>query len=347
MALLNNSLQSSAFLIYNGDMKTPSKTSKKRKSEGKKKYKVRNWKEYNEALVNRGKIIFWITEEAIKNWEEQKKTGKRGKPRTFSNIAIETALTFQQVFRLPLRQTEGLLDTLLKKIGAGVASPDYSTLSIRGSVLSVTIRVRSVRNESLHIVVDSTGAKVYGEGEWKVRQHGWSKHRTWKKLHIGVDEQTGDILMGEATGNDVADCAMLKPLLEQLPDEVIINQLSADGAFDRRMCYETLIAKRVSRIAIPPQRNAKIWLHGNTDNHRLPRDENLRRIRKIGRKRWKEESDYHRRSLAETTMFRLKNAFGDRVTARNDNGQRTQLLLRCRILNMMTLLGMPKSYLAV
>lgn len=335
-------------------MNTLSKISKKQKSDGKnkqnkKRYRVRNWKEYNEALVNRGKVIFWITEEAIKNWEERKKTGKRGKPRVFSDTAIETAMTFQQVFRLPLRQTEGLLGTLLEKIGANVKAPDYSTLSIRGATLSVAIRVRAIREEPLHIVVDSTGAKVYGEGEWKVRQHGWSKHRTWKKLHIGVDEQTGDILMGEVTGNDMADCAMLKPLLEQLPAKAVINQLSADGAFDRRICYETLIANHISRIAIPPQRNAKIWLHGNAGDHthRLPRDENIRRIRKIGRKRWKIESGYHRRSLAETAMFRLKTVFTDRVTARNDAGQRTQLLLRCKILNMMTLLGMPKSYLAV
>lgn len=327
-------------------MNKPQKISRKQKSEGKKKYRIRNWKEYSAALVNRGRVVFWITEEALERWEEHKKTGKPGKPRKFSNTAIETALTLQQVLHLPLRQTEGLLSTLLQKLGAGVKAPDYSTLSVRSATLPIALRVRAIRKESLHVVVDSTGAKVYGEGEWKVRQHGWSKHRTWKKLHIGVDEQTGDILVGEATGNDIADCQMLKPLLAQLPSSVKIDQLSADGAFDRRICYEALTARQVSRIAIPPQCKARIWSHGNTKGSmRLPRDENLRRIRSIGRKQWKVESDYHRRSLVETTMFRLKTIFSDRISARNDAGQRTQLLLRCKILNRMTALGMPKSYL--
>jgi len=193
--------------------------------------------------------------------------------------------------------------------------------------------------------VDSTGAKVYGEGEWKVRQHGWSKHRTWKKLHIGVDANTGDILLGEVSGNSTADCTMLEPLLSQLPSQAKIDQVSADGGHDRRVCYDALRHYRVSHIAIPPQHNAKIWQHGNIRAQPLPRDANLRRIREIGRKRWKEETLYHRRSLAETTMFRLKTIFADRVSARTDAGRRMQLLLRCQILNRMTALGMPDSYL--
>lgn len=324
------------------------KLPKRQKSEGKKnKYRVRNWKEYNQALVDRGRITFWISEEAIKAWNNDEKTGKRGKPQKFSNIAIETALTLQQVFHLPLRQTEGLLADILITMGVACKAPDYSTLSIRGASLPITVRVRSPREEPLHVVIDSSGVKVYGEGEWKVRQHGWSKRRTWKKLHIGVDEQTGDILVAEATDSNIADCRMLKPLLEQLPALTVINQLSADGAYDRWMCYQALSDHRIPRVTIPPQHNAKIWLHGNTKgkDNRLARDENLRRIRRIGRKQWKIASGYHRRSLAETAMFRFKTTFTDRVSARTAAGQRTQLLLRCRILNQMTMLGMPKSYL--
>src|SRR3989338_9641570 len=224
----------------------PSKQLEKRKSgekktgKGKKKYRIRNWKEYNEALVNRGRIMFWITEEALRQWKEQNKTGKRGKPKVFSDTAIEVALTLRAVFHLPLRQTEGFLASVLERIGAFVKAPDYSTLSIRSSSLSIAIRVRALRNEPLHIVLDSTGMKVYGEGEWKVRQHGWSKRRTWRKLHIGVDEKTGDILLGEVTGNDTADCEMLEPLLARLPGNSSIAQVSADGAFDKRVCYEAL-----------------------------------------------------------------------------------------------------------
>ena len=171
-------------------MNKPTKQPKKKKIGGKKQYKVRNWKEYNQALVDRGKVLFWITEEAMRMWEEQQKTGKRGKPKQFSNTAIETSLTLAQVFHMPLRQTEGFLASILVKLSPDLKAPDHSTVSIRSKTLSVQIRVRPIRKEALHILVDSTGAKVYGEGEWKVPMHGWSKRRTWKKLHIGVDEHT-------------------------------------------------------------------------------------------------------------------------------------------------------------
>lgn len=325
-------------------MKKPTKKPKKQKSGGnKKKYKVRNWKEYNQALVDRGKVLFWITEEAMKNWQAEEKTGKRGKPKQYSDTAIQTALTLQQVFRLPLRQTEGFLASILGKLAPSLKSPDHCTLSLRAKTLAVAIRVRPVSSEPLHIVVDSTGAKVYGEGEWKVRQYGWSKRRTWKKLHIGVNEQTGDILLGEVTGNDMADCEVLTPLLDQLPKSASVDQVSADGAYDKRICYEELMRRSVPSIAIPPQHNAKIWRHGNTEASRLPRDENLRRIRSVGRKRWKEEIGYHRRSLVETAMFRLKTIFSDKVHSRSFVNQRTELLLRCRALNLMTMLGMPDT----
>jgi len=316
---------------------------KKQKSGGKKKYQVRNWKEYNQALVNRGSAIFWITEEALKNWKAaQQKKRKRGRPTLYNAVAIQTALTLGLVFHLPLRQSEGFLRSILSKLDTDCHAPDYSTLSKRGGTLPVTISVRS-SNEPIHLVVDSTGIKVYGEGEWKVRQHGWSKRRTWKKLHIGVDEKTGDILVAEATGNDTADCTMLEPLLSQLPNHTTIDQVSADGAYDRQRCYDALGNKGVPHIAIPPQKNAKIWQHGNRIETPHPRDENLRRIRAIGRKQWKKEINYHRRSLVETAMYRLKTIFGDKVPARTSNNQRTQLLLRCRALNWMTTLGMPES----
>ncbi|MEK7170311.1 MAG: IS5 family transposase [Patescibacteria group bacterium] len=322
-------------------MKKPTKA---RKHGGKKQYKVRNWREYNQALVDRGKIIFWVTDEALRQWREQKKTGKRGKPRLYSNLAIETALTLGQVFHIPLRQVEGFLGSILLKMGSVNKSPDYSTLSVRAENLSVSIRVRSVPDEPLHIVVDSTGAKVYGEGEWKVRQHGWSKRRTWQKLHLGIDEKTGDILLGEVTGNDTADCEVLPSLLAQVPAETKIVQVSADGAYDKRICYEALKKRVVNQIAIPPQRNARIIEHGNSSAPPFARDENLRRIRRVGRKRWKEEVGYHRRSLAENAMFRLKTIFTDKVRSRKKGIERVELLIRVRALNLMTTLGMPKSY---
>lgn len=318
---------------------------KSREKKDKKKYKVRNWHEYNEALVNRGRIEFWLSEDAVGKWLEERKTGKRGKPRAFSDTAIQTVLTLREVFRLPLRQTEGFVTSIFEKLDVLLPSPDHTTLSKRRKTLRVKIRVRAIRG-NVHIVIDSTGAKVYGEGEWKVRKHGWSKHRTWKKLHLGFDQATGDVLLGEVTGNDTADGDVLETLLEQLPAEETVDQVSADGAYDQRKCYGALRKRRVRRIAIPPRHGARIWNHGNLRSERHARDENLRRIRAIGRKQWKIEANYHRRSLSETGMFRLKTVFGDRVSARTDESQRTELLLRCYALNRMTTLGMPKSYVA-
>ncbi len=315
----------------------------KQKGGKKKSYKVRNWKEYNESLVNRGRLIFHITDEAIRQWEETERDKKRGRPKKFSDIAIETTLTLGQVFRLLLRSTEGLMSDILSRLHSSCTSPDYSTLCIRGKTLKVDIRVRPIR-ENVHLVVDSTGIKVYGEGEWKVRKHGWSKHRTWLKVHLGADEKTGDIVVGEVTGNDVHDGTMLPVLLWQIPEETPITQCSGDGAYDTRKCYEALGERDVSTVTIPPQKNAKIWKHGNTKGERHVRDENLRQIREKGRSTWKDESGYHRRSLSETAMFRYKTIFGDKVSARTFENQHTSLLLRLKVLNRMTMLGMPESY---
>jgi len=326
-------------------MPKQAKEGKKKSGKKKKTYTVRNWKEYNEALVNRGRLIFHITDEAIRLWEENERAKKRGRPKKFSDIAIETTLTLGQIFRLPLRSTEGLMSEILSKLGSSCISPDYSTLCIRGKTLKVDIRIRSVR-EDLHLVVDSTGIKVCGEGEWKVRKHGWSKHRTWLKVHLGADEKTGDIVVGDVTGNDVHDGTMLPVLLWQIPEETPITQCSGDGAYDTRTCYEVLEKRGIPIVTIPPQKNAKIWKHGNTKGDRHIRDENLRQIRKKGRSTWKDESGYHRRSLSETAMFRYKTLFGDKVSARTFENQRTSLLLRLKALNRMTMLGMPETVVA-
>jgi len=330
-------------------MKKPQKpktplTDKKRKSK-KKKYKVRNWKEYDEALVNRGRVIFHITKEAIEKWEKCQPSKKPGRPHFFNDIAIETALVIQQTFRLPLRSVEGLLADILRTLGSSAKSPDYSTLSKRGKALSISIRVRPWNDEPLHVVADSSGVKVYGEGEWKVRQHGTLKRRTWKKVHLGFDAKTGDIVAASITDNDVHDSEEFPGLLDQIPGDVQIDQSSNDGGYDTAACYDA-IRKRGARAVTPPRKDAKIWRHGNTKGEAYPRDANLRRIRQVGRGQWKIESGYHRRSLAENGFFRYKTIFGDRVPARTAENQRTQLLLRCKILNRYTALGMPSSYVA-
>lgn len=311
-----------------------------KKKTNRKVYRIRNWKQYNAALVQRGSLTLWVSDDLLTAWRNTEKTGKRGRPRTYSDTAVLCMATLKEVYHLPLRATKGLMLSIRQLLDLDLPVLDYSQLSRRCATLEVALP-RHQPSEPLHMVVDSTGVKVFGEGEWKVRQHGYTKRRTWRKLHLGADESSGEIVAAVVTTNDVADSQVLADLLEQVEEE--IEQVSGDGSYDKRNCYET-IRKRKAKAAIPPRRNAKIWQHGNSKAERLIRDENLRRIRQVGRKQWKEESRYHRRSLAETQMFRVKTIFGERVSARQFAGQATQVLVRCAALNTMTHLGMPDSY---
>lgn len=278
----------------------------------------------------------------ICDWLNQQNSGKRGRSNTYADTAILCMATLQEVYHLRLRSTEGLLKSVMKLMDLDLAVPDYSTLCRRRKALEVVLPRRRT-GEPLHVVVDSTGVKVFGEGEWKVRQHGYTRRRTWRKLHIGVDEATGEVVAAVLATNNFTDGQLLPDLLEQTDEQ--IDQVSGDKAYDKRNCYEAIRARK-ARAAIPPQKGAHIWQHGNSKAERLIRDENLRRIRAVGRKKWKQEVGYHRRSLAETAVFRVKMIFGDRVSARGFEGQATQVLVRCAALNRMTHLGMPDSYAA-
>jgi IS5 family transposase len=266
-------------------------------------------------------------------------TGEPGASPTYTDLAIETMATVQAVFSLPGRQTQGFLQSLFELMKLELPVPDHSTLSRRRRKLEITLPVRNL-SKSVHLVIDSTGVKVYGEGEWKVRQHGIGKRRTWRKLHFCTDEATLEIVSVVASTNDVSDAEALPDLLDDIPVE--IEQVSADGAYDQRKCYDTL-NKHGAKAAIPPRKGAKIWQHANSKAERHARDENLRRIRKVGRKEWKRESNYHRRSLAETQVFRFKTIFGDRLRTRQIDNQFKELMLKSAILNRMTHLGMPDS----
>ena len=303
-------------------------------------YRIRNWREYNLALKQRGSLTVWVSKDAIANWTTNDLTGEPGASPTYTDLAIETMATVQAIYGLAGRQTQGFLQSLFELMKLELTAPDHSTLSRRRRNLSVTLPVKDW-SKSRHLVVDSTGVKVFGEGEWKVRQHGISKRRTWLKLHLCVDEATLEIVSAVASTNDISDAEVLSDLLEDMPGE--IEQVSADGAYDQRKCYDTL-NKHGAKAAIPPRKGARIWQHGNSKKERHKRDQNLRQIRKVGRKQWKQASNYHRRSLAETTMFRFKTIFGDRVQTRRIENQFKELLLKTAILNQMTHLGMPDSY---
>jgi IS5 family transposase len=306
----------------------------------KQQYRLRNWSQYNKALVQRGSLTLWVSEDVLSAWHNAAGTGQRGKPLCYTDTAILCMATLAEVYRLPLRATEGFVRSLVRLLGVELSVPCYTTLCRRRRTLEVELPRRQ-KSEPLHVVVDSTGVKVYGEGEWKVRQHGWSRRRTWRKLHVGVDEATHQLVAAVVSTNSFKDSQLLPDLLDQVADE--LSQVSADGAYDSRNCYDA-IRGRGARAGIPPRDGARIWQHGNTKAERYSRDENLRAIRRRGRARWKRESGYHRRSLAETAVFRVKMIFGERVSARSFDGQAAQLLVRCQALNRMTHLGMPDSY---
>lgn len=303
-------------------------------------YRIRNWAEYDTSLRQRGSLTFWLSTDLLENWTMKEKTGGRGASPTYTDAAIETLAVVKYLFHQASRQAEGLLSSIFELMRVSLPVPDHTTLSRRLAGLNVRLPVKAAK-AARHVVCDSTGVKVYGEGEWKVRQHGYSKRRTWRKLHLSVDEQTLEIVAAGGSTNSVSDGEMLPVLLAEVRDELC--QVSADGSYDQRKCYDA-INRVKARAAIPPRRGARIWQHGNTKAERLVRDENLRSIRKQGRKLWKQECGYHRRSLAETTVFRYKITFGDRLHSRTIANQFTEMFIKCAALNRMVHLGMPQSY---
>jgi hypothetical protein len=305
-------------------------------------YRVKNWSAYEKALVERGSITFWLSNDFEKTWMHAGEK-QRGSQFDYSDEAILVILTVKEVFHLTNRGVEGFMRSLFWMMKIKLPVPDHSTLSRRSKELRVKLPKKT--SQSLNIVMDSTGLKIYGEGEWKVRMHGVSKRRTWLKLHIGANPEGGEIQAVLLTKNNVSDDQAVAELLDQI--EQTILDFAADGAYDKRKVYDSLNAHSPDvNILIPPRKNARIWKHGNTKTERLKRNENLRSIRQEGRKTWKEKSGYHVRSLAETIMFRLKTIFGGELSARLIETQTTQALIRCMALNKMTHLGMPQSYLA-
>jgi hypothetical protein len=303
------------------------------------KYRVTNWPEYNKSLKQRGSVTFWFSEDVREKWLTHEKTGKRGASQTYSDLAIETFLTVMALYKLPLRAAEGFIRSIFELTGLKLGVPEYSTVSRRRLGLKVVLP-RKVSDREIHVVIDSTGVKIFGEGEWKVRQHGYSKRRTWRKLHLAVNEATLEIVACAVSENSLTDGEALSDLLEQIPEP--IKQVSTDGAYDWFSCYES-ITQYQAKAVIPPRENAKIKQRKKVGIEPLPRDENLRKIRQIGRRNWKIESGYHRRSLAETNMFRFKQIFGGSVQSRTFESQAVDLFVRCALLNRMTWLGMPVS----
>ena len=305
-------------------------------------YRLRNWNQYTNALKQRGSITFHFAHDVTDGWLNPNKTGKPGASPTYCDTAIQACLSIKILFRLPLRQTQGFVQSVLGLLGLDLPTPDYSTLSRRQSHLAVPLPRSLSHDEPIHVVVDSTGLKVFGEGEWQVKKHGASKRRTWRKLHLGVDEATGEIVAAMTTEAHVADGTAFPDVLAQVQGP--LSQCSCDGAYDWWAIWEAIEA-RGALATIPPRTGAVIRQHGNCKAAPpLPRDEALRAIRQGGLRRWKQQSGYSRRSLAETAMMRQKVLFGAGLWSRTLARQAAECRLRCALLNRFTALGMPESY---
>lgn len=296
-------------------------------------YRVTNWSAYDEALVKRGNVTLWFAEEVLVAQWKPSATAKRGAVVQYSDMAIQTMLTLKAVFRLTYRSVEGFGRSLVQLMGLDLRIPDHTSLSRHAKTLTVVIP-RRTDTDPLHIVIDSTGLKVYGEGEWKVRQHGVSKRRTWIKVHLAVDSAILDVVGVEVTTPKWTDAEVFEDLLDQIEGD--IEQIDADGAYDTRAVYEAA-HKRNARLIVPPRDNAIPWEEGH------PRTEALTHIAEQGIKAWKKSTHYHQRSLAENAMYRLKQLLGDRLASRLFETQVTEVHVRIAAMNIMTSLGMPVS----
>lgn len=301
----------------------------------KRQYRIRNWTEYNKALVGRGSLTLWIDTHATDTWLDHDTPARRGRRRRYTDAAILCALQLREVYHLPLRATQGLVYSILRLMQLELPSAHYSTLSRRARSLSLALATSSKKIK--HLVIDSSGLKVYGEGEWQMRTHGKQKRRTWRKLHISMDAQTHQLTAASLTNKDLLDRNALAGLLEQTGAEVA--RVCADGAYDFEQCYRAIKQKQAIAL-IPPREDAVV--RGKSPFEQ--RDENVRAINSMGRKEWKKASTYHQRSLVETAFFRLKTLFSDRLRSRRTDTQTTEARVRCTAMNRMTRLGMPESY---
>ncbi|MBD9361742.1 IS5 family transposase [Methylomonas fluvii] len=299
------------------------------------KYRTTNWRDYNRSLKQRGSLLLWIDKEM--EWLAPG-SGKQGRADKFSDAAIQFCLMIKNLFGLALRQASGMVASLLKLSGLDWSTPDYSTLCRRQQRLQVCISYRP-NPKGLHLLVDSTGVKMLGEGEWKTKKHGAEYRRQWRKVHLGVDAETLEIRAIEVTSNREGDAQILPALLNQIPADERIESVSGDGAYNTKKAHAA-ISERNAEAIIPVRKNGKPWKE-NTAGAKA-RNEILRAIQQLGRAIWKTWSGYHRRSLVETKMRCFK-LLGERVNARLFNSQVAELQIRVALLNRFTQLGTPMT----
>jgi hypothetical protein len=310
--------------------------------QAKTKYHVRNWAEYNRALINRGSLTIWF-EDSSEKWLATKQVGKMGRPRTYSDEAILCTLVIRSVFRLPLRALSGFLLWAFSAMQLNLPIPCYTRICRRAANLGQELKSLT-KNCPTDIVFDSTGVKVYGEGEWKIRQHGKGKRRTWRKVHLGICPDSHEIVLSELTESKQTDGKIGRKMVRKIPNSVRVA--FGDGAYDQGPFYQELHKQGIQAI-IPPKRGGRLQ---NLDRKPWFRDRNdaILAVAGLGnddeaRKLWKILSGYHRRSIGETAMSRFKRIFGGEFRARELKRQKAELFAKSIAMNKMTQLGMPQG----
>lgn len=303
---------------------------------------VSNWSEYNKSLVARGSLTLWFDESSTRAWTDWKrpKTSRRGgRPGTYGDAAILCALTLRYVFHLPLRATEGFLRSLLKILKIDLPCPSYSTLAKRSQNLDFSHSAVLPKDGRIDIVIDSTGLKVYGEGEWKVKKHGADKRRVWRKLHLAIDPESSQIVLSELTDSNHHDSLSAARMLKGMKGRV--GKVYGDGAYDNSIARKAI--QRAGGKAIVPPRSGAALNVSASEPWQKQRNRDIKKRWSLGSSaKWKRDSGYHRRSLVETAMGRFKSRFGGSLRSRRFDNQEKEVGVKASILNKMTLLGMPK-----
>ena len=301
------------------------------------KHRVTNSAAYDAALRQRGSLTVWFTDEAVEAWRAEPRTTPGGQP-CYSPLAILTALTLRAVFRLALRQTEGLIGSIIGLLGLELRVPDHSTLSRRAATLEVPRPQPRRDGEPLHLLVDSTGLRLCGAGKWLLEKHVTKTRRSWRKLHIGVDAGTGWIVAASLTAKEVDDGAEVGPLLDQVTG--VVSSFTADGGHDQDRVYAGVAERHPEAAVIVPPRATAVP-SDTAATAPTQRDHHLEIIAKRGRAAWQKASGYTTRTRAEAAISRFKQEVGDGLRSRTDERRTTEVDVAVHALNRMMELGRP------
>ena len=279
------------------------------------------------ALRRRGDLTIWVTPEAVAGWTPPA-TGRRGRPARYSDVAIEAGLMLRLAFSRPWRQTEGLLGSLMRLLGLDLPVPDHTTFSRRSANLEVAPALART-DGPVSVVIDSIGLKVFGTGEWHLEKHGGQARRSWRKLHLAVDPNTGKILASELTTTQDSDAPLAGPLLDQIKRP--IGTVLADGAYDGEPVYRAVAAHTPDAEVIIPPRSTAVPTD-TAASAPTQRDQHIQMIAKRGRLGWQRAAGYGRRSLGEVAMLRYKTLIGRSLGARTLPAQKVEAAVGCKVI---------------